>query len=199
MGDWQKKTRGENDSMLARATSSLGSWRDRSSPASVPSPPDLQNSARRIDLFNSRNLDMIDPNRLNMRSNLAFEASPRENPHTSPQLQAAWGSLGAHHNSTRPINPYLNGHRCAVARGSSENLDLPGVEGTILSLVPGSDSEHDLDWSEQSEDLDADDNNSDWEEFQEEIFFEDLPRLGIVQPDECFATDPLPWQLADEY
>ncbi|KAL3693828.1 hypothetical protein R1sor_007479 [Riccia sorocarpa] len=83
--------------------------------------------------------------------------------------------------------------------GSTEALELPSIDGSILSMVCDSDSEHDSDWSVRSQVLDEQDSDSDWECFQEEICSEDLPRLGIVQPDQMFATDPLAWQLADEY
>ncbi|KAL3701021.1 hypothetical protein R1sor_019043 [Riccia sorocarpa] len=83
--------------------------------------------------------------------------------------------------------------------GINQSVQLPDNDDNIMSLVFGSDTEHDSDWSVHSAGLDADDSDSDWEDFSEEICFEDLPRLGLVQPDESFEAHPIAWQLADEY
>ncbi|KAL3698117.1 hypothetical protein R1sor_012193 [Riccia sorocarpa] len=83
--------------------------------------------------------------------------------------------------------------------GNTENPDLPAIDGSILSLVCGSNSDCDSDWSVHSEVLGAEESDSDWEVVQDEICSEDLPRLGLVEMDEEFSADPVAWQLADEY
>ncbi|KAL3683704.1 hypothetical protein R1sor_001726 [Riccia sorocarpa] len=55
-------------------------------------------------------------------------------------------------------------------------------DGTQLPLTAGNDSEEE----------------SDWEDYQDEILEEDLPRLGLTKVDSEFLSDPWEWQLADE-
>ncbi|KAL3692441.1 hypothetical protein R1sor_006092 [Riccia sorocarpa] len=77
------------------------------------------------------------------------------------------------------------------------------LQGTILSTTFESGSESD--WvSEQSDSqvpsapANDSEEDSDWEDFKDEILEEDLPRLGLMKTDPDFFADPLEWQLADE-
>ncbi|KAL3688118.1 hypothetical protein R1sor_014427 [Riccia sorocarpa] len=70
------------------------------------------------------------------------------------------------------------------------------VQGTILS---GSfDSDEESEWSGESHIEEAEESESDWESYYDEIVEEDLPRLGLLEIPDSFADDPIEWQYADE-
>ncbi|KAL3699399.1 hypothetical protein R1sor_017421 [Riccia sorocarpa] len=76
------------------------------------------------------------------------------------------------------------------------------VPGSVLTAVFESDSDsewtkHDGEFSTCSSDMH--DSDSDWLDVADEICEEDLPRLGVLQLDADFRSDPVEWQLADEH
>ncbi|KAL3681753.1 hypothetical protein R1sor_024709 [Riccia sorocarpa] len=87
---------------------------------------------------------------------------------------------------------------------SAEAKEL--LAGTILSAAfeSGSESEWYSEADEESGPIPADTGANDseaesyWEDYQDEILEEDLPRLGVTKTDDDFLSDPLEWQLADE-
>ncbi|KAL3701271.1 hypothetical protein R1sor_019293 [Riccia sorocarpa] len=92
---------------------------------------------------------------------------------------------------TREVFPDSASGGDSVLISSPSTVALP--PDTLLGGVFGSESESD--WV----DSDVSENGSDWLDYADEICVEDLPRLGVVQVDKEFSSDPLEWQLADEF